>query len=73
MTEHVPLPLVMVNVAPEFEHEPPLENDTGPPGAVAATPKLAPNAALPGACVVTLIVWLAFCAVTLSTTSVAAL
>ena len=36
-TEHVPVPLVIVNVAPEFEQVPELENVTAPAGAVAAT------------------------------------
>jgi hypothetical protein len=63
-TEHVPIPLVIVNVAPTFEHEPALENATGPPGAVAATEKLVPNAALAGACDVTVITWLALAGVT---------
>ena len=67
------MPLVIVNVAPEFEQAPALENVTAPPGAVAATEKLEPNAALAGACVVTEIAWLAFAAVTDSTTCGAAL
>ena len=67
------MPLVIVNVLPEFEHAPELENETTPPGACAATPKLAPKTALAGACVSTLIAWLAFCAVTDSVTSGAAL
>src|SRR5262249_10903942 len=54
-TEHVPVPLVIVNVAPTFEHAPALENTTEPPGAVAATEKLEPNTALAGTCVVTVI------------------
>jgi hypothetical protein len=67
------VPLVIVNVLPEFEQTPVLEKLTTPPGALAATPKLAPNTALAGACVVTEIDWLAFCAVTDSTTCGAAL
>src|SRR5262249_37270579 len=59
--------------APEFAQAPELENETAPPGAVAATPKLAPNTAFAGACVPTVIVWLAFCALTVSTTCGAAL
>jgi hypothetical protein len=41
-TEHVPVPLVMVNVEPMFEQEPLLEKVTALPEAppVAATPKL---------------------------------
>ena len=67
------MPLVIVNVLPEFEQTPLLEYVTSPtPPPVAATPKLAPNAALAGACVVTEIAWLAFCAVTDSTTCGAA-
>jgi hypothetical protein len=53
VTEHVPLPLVIVNVDPAFVHAPELENETVPPGAEAVTPKLVPNAALAGAWVVT--------------------
>jgi len=64
----VPLPLVIVNVLPEFEHEPPLEKLTTPPGAFAAIPKLEPYTAVPGACDVTVIVWFAFWAVTDSIT-----
>ena len=62
------MPLVIVNAAPTFEHTPALENATGPPGAAAATLKLVPLTALAGACVVTVIAWDAFCAVTVSTT-----
>jgi len=65
----VPLPLVIVHVLPEFEHEPLLEKVTGPAGAVAATPKLDPNAALGGACAVTVIAWFAFAIVKLRATS----
>ena len=68
-----PVPLVIVNVTPTFEQTPALENATAPAGAVAATPKLVPNTAVPGACVETVIVWAAFCAVTDSTTCGAAL
>src|SRR5262245_60481668 len=56
-TVQVPVPLVIVNVAPVFEQLPALENVTGPPGAVAATVNCALNAALAGAWVVTVIVW----------------
>jgi hypothetical protein len=73
MTEHVPVPAVIVNVAPEFVHAPELENATAPPGADAATEKLEPFGAVAGACVVTVIVWPTFWAVTASTTCVAAL
>ena len=71
----VPVPLVIVNVAPVFEQAPALEKVTGLPEAppVAATPKLVLKTALAGACVVTLIVWAAFCAVTDSVTCGAAL
>ena len=57
LTEQVPVPLVIVNVAPVFEHEPALENVTAlpEPPPVAATEKLVPNTALPGACCVTVI------------------
>jgi hypothetical protein len=72
-TVQVPVPLVSVNVLPEFEHVPALEKLTTPPGALAPTLKLVPNTALDGACVVTVIVSLAFCAVTDSTTCGAAL
>ena len=75
MTEQVPVPLVIVNVAPVFEQAPELEKVTAlpEPPPVAATPKLELKTALAGACVVTLMVWPAFCAVTLSTTCVAGL
>ena len=43
------------------------------PPPVAATVKLVPKTALAGACVVTVIVWLAFCALTVSVTCGAAL
>ena len=56
-----------------FEHAPELENVTAPPGAVAATEKLEPKTADDGACVVTVIAWSAFCALTASTTCGAAL
>ena len=65
--------LVIVNVDPEFEHAPALENVTTPPGADAATEKLEPKTAETGACVETVIVWSAFCALTASTTCGAAL
>ena len=69
------MPLVIVNVAPVFEQAPPLENVTGlpEPPPVAATVKLVLKTALAGACVVTVIVWSAFCAVTVSVTCGAAL
>ena len=71
----LPLPLVIVNVPPEFEQAPPLENDTGfpeePP--VAATVKLDPYTADDGAAVVTVIVWLPLSAFTVSVTVGAAL
>ena len=73
MTEHVPVAAVIVNVAPELVHAPELEKVTAPPGAEAATEKLDAFAAVAGACVVTVIVWAAFCAVTVSTTCGAAL
>ena len=58
------MPLVIVNVAPVFVHAPALENVTAlpEPPPVAATVKPVPKTADAGACVVTLIVWLAFCA-----------
>ena len=40
LTVHVPVPLVIVNVAPTFVQTPLLEKLTGPLGAFAATPKL---------------------------------
>ena len=67
------MPLVIVNVVPEFEQAPELEKTTAPPGADAATEKLEPKTAEGGACVETLIVWLAFCALTASTSCGAAL
>ena len=48
-TEHVPVPLVIVNTAPAFVQEPELEKLTAPPGANAATVKPVPNDALVGA------------------------
>ena len=72
-TEHVPVPLVIVNVDPEFEQAPELEKTTTPAGADAATEKLEPKIADAGACDETLIVWLAFCALAVSTTCGAAL
>jgi len=62
------VPDVIVNVFPLFEQPPALEKLTTPPGACAATPNDELNAADPGACVSTVIVWFAFCAVTVSTT-----
>ena len=64
---------MIVYVLPEFEQAPLLEKLTTPPGAVAWTPKLVSTSALAGACMVTVIVWLAFCAVTDSVTCGAAL
>ena len=57
-------------MAPVFEQAPALENVTAlpEPPPVAATPKLVLKTAVAGACVVTLIVWFAFCAVTDSVT-----
>jgi hypothetical protein len=69
----VPEPLVIVKLEPVFEQEPALEKLTDPPGALAATEKLELYAAEPGACVVTVIVWSAFWAVTDSVTCGAAL
>jgi hypothetical protein len=64
----------MVKVAPTFVHTPPEEKLTVRPElAVAATVKLVVYTALAGAGVVTLIVWLANCAVTDSVTSGAVL
>ena len=60
LTEHDPVPLVIVNVDPEFEQAPELEKTTTPPGADAATEKLEPKTADAGACVETVIVWFAF-------------
>ena len=57
-----------MNVDPEFEQAPELENVTTPAGADAATEKLEPKAADSGACVDTVIVWSAFCALADSTT-----
>ena len=62
-----------MNVDPEFEHTPELENVTAPPGADAATEKLDPKIAEDGACDETVIPWPAFWAVTASTTWGAAL
>ena len=75
MTVQVVVPLVMVNVAPEFEQPPPLENMTGlpEPPPVAPTVNCAPNTAEGGACVVTVIACAALVAFTVSVTSGAAL
>ena len=69
------MPLVIVNVAPVFEHAPPFENVTALPEAppVAATVNCDPKTAAAGACVVTLIACAAFGAVTVSVTCGAAL
>ena len=69
------MPLVIVNVLPEFEHAPALEYVTAfpDPPPVAATVKLVPKTAVDGACVVTVIAWFAFCALTDSVTCGAAL
>jgi hypothetical protein len=61
------LPLVIVKVAPLFVHPPEEVYATASPElAVAATVNLLLYAALEGAAVVTVIVWLAFAAVTVS-------
>ena len=69
------VPLVIVNVAPEFEQPPPLENVTRlpEPPPDAPTPNDVSYTAVEGACVVTVIDWLAFWAVTDSVTCDAAL
>src|SRR4051794_39029620 len=54
-TVQVPVPLVIVNVAPVFVHAPLLEKVTAPPGAVAATVKFVLATALAGAACVTVI------------------
>ena len=65
----MPVPLVMVKFAPTFVHTPELLKVTGKPELeVAATEKLALKTALDGACVLTVIVWFIFCAVTDSVT-----
>jgi hypothetical protein len=66
----VPVPLVIVNVSPAFEHAPLLENVTAlpEPPPLAATEKWPPKTALAGAWSVTVIVWFAFVAVTDSVT-----
>ena len=71
----MPLALVIVNVAPVFEHAPALEKVTAlpEPPPVAATVNCWLKDADAGACVVTLIVWFAFWAVTDSVTCGAAL
>ena len=68
------MPLVIVNVAPVFEHAPALENVTAlpEPPPVAATVNCVSKTAEAGACCVTLIVWLAFVALTVSVTCGAA-
>jgi hypothetical protein len=58
LTVQTPVPLVIVKVAPEFVHDPELLYETGNPElAVAATVNCVLNAALAGAWVVTVIVW----------------
>ena len=59
MTWQAVVPLVIVNVAPELEQPPPLENVTGlaEPPPDAAIPNDVPNTAEDGACVVTVMVW----------------
>jgi hypothetical protein len=71
----VPVPLVIVKVAPVFEQEPALEKVTAlpEPPPLAATEKLPPKTAFAGAWSVTMIVWFAFVAVTDSVTCGAAL
>ena len=66
MTVHVPVPPLIVNVAPLFEHAPALLYVTALPEAppVAATVKFEPKGALDGACVVTLMTCVALEAVT---------
>jgi hypothetical protein len=68
------LPLVIVKVAPRFVQPPALENVIALPEAppVAPTVKVVSKTALVGACVVTVIAWVAFWAVTVSTTRGAA-
>ena len=73
MTVQVPAPLIIVKLEPVFEQEPALEKLTDPPGALAATEKPELYAAEPGACMVTVIAWSAFCAFTVSVTCGAAL
>jgi hypothetical protein len=67
---HVPVALVIVKFAPEFEQAPPLENVTALPELppTAATANWEPKTAEDGACFVTVIDWLAFVAVTDSVT-----
>jgi len=62
-----------VNVAPTLVQTPAAEYETAPPGAFASTSNDELYAAVDGACVVTLIVWSAFCAVTVSVCCGAAL
>ena len=66
----VPVPLVIVKVAPLFVQAPLLEKVTGfpEPPPVAATVNCWLKDALAGAWVVTLIAWFAFCALTVSVT-----
>jgi hypothetical protein len=75
LTEQVPVLLVIVNVAPVFEHAPELEKATGlpEPPPVAATVNCVLKAADDGACCVTVIDWSAYSALTVSVTCVAAL
>jgi hypothetical protein len=75
LTWQAVVPLVIVNVAPEFEQPPPLENVTElpepPPDAATVNCEL--KTADAGAGDVTVIAWSAFWAFTVSVTSVAAL
>ena len=74
ITEQVPVPLVMVYVAPELLHSPELVKVTGLPLAppVAATVKLLLYAADDGGLVVNAIVWVAKVALTVLVTCGAA-
>ncbi|TML51738.1 MAG: hypothetical protein E6G16_06805 [Actinobacteria bacterium] len=73
MTVHVPVPFIIVKVSPMLRQAPPFENVTRPPAPLAATLNSVPYTAVEGACVVMVIVWFAFCAVTDSINSGAAL
>ena len=55
MTVHVPVPFIIVKVSPMLRQTPPLEKDTSPAAALAATENDVPYTAVDGACVVTLI------------------
>ena len=76
MTEQVPLPLVIVNVRARVRAATALENVTGlpdPPPVAATREARVEDGASPARASSTVIVWSAFCALTVSVTCGAAL